>query len=137
MPQLQICCTTVTIDLTCKVWYSKSMRLDTQELTELAAFFAKRFPDHHQRTALARAARVPYRSLPATTATEAWHQLLRTADARRRLHLLAHAAAREDLTDRNLRAVCEVLTGSSNPGQVPLLQRPQIRLGMMAAAVAT
>jgi hypothetical protein len=114
------------------------MRLELNEIPDLARFFAKRFPTASERQDLARAARVPFAEPKHRAAHVSWEKLLRDGQSRRRLHLLAHAAARAQPEDPNLLSVCGVLTGSKRPGHVPLYQRPGAgpAAGLMVLAIA-
>ena len=112
------------------------MRLDSDDLTELAGFFAKRFPAAADRRALAADAGLRPDRDPMAAPGPAWLTLLGQAHAQGRLRLLAHAVARRAPDDDNLRGVCQVLTGSATPGTVPLWDHPRTAPALAAVAVA-
>jgi len=124
------------MDLTCKPCYRSGMRLDPDDLTELAAFFAKRFPAAADRRALAADAGVPPDRDPMASPEAAWLVLLGNAGAKGRLRLLAHAIARRSPDDDNLLGVCQVITGTVKPGRVPLRDHPHTAPALAAFAVA-
>jgi hypothetical protein len=112
------------------------MRLDPDDLTELAAFFAKRFPVAADRRALAADAGVRPDRDPMASPEESWLILLGNAHAKGRLRLLAHAVARRAPDDANLMGVCQVITGTTKPGRVPVWDHPRTAPALAAVAVA-
>ncbi|MEC7946689.1 MAG: effector-associated domain EAD1-containing protein [Myxococcota bacterium] len=112
------------------------MRLDTEDLHQLAAFFAKRFPTPSDRRTLAHEAGVRPDRDPMASPEDAWLALLGNADDQGRTRLLAHAIARRAPADGNLVGVCQVLTGSQTPGIIPMVDRPFVVPALAASAVA-
>lgn len=98
------------------------MELDRNNAADLAQFFAKRFPQPHQRRELVDTARVVFREPATGGAFEAWALLLTRTQEQSALERLASAAARQDSDDENLQAVCALLAGRPWPPQ-PASQR--------------
>ena len=84
------------------------MDLDEGELRDLAAFFAKRFPDAEQRGRLASSAGLVDGG---GAGVEAWATLLGDARVQGGLGRLAAAAASTAPADENLQRMCSVLRG--------------------------
>jgi hypothetical protein len=84
------------------------MLFSDSERKELASFFSKRFSDPTIRAMLAKRAGV--KTTPAEeTSPESWDSLILLAQRRRKLAKLAQVAAKMDLGDQNLQAVCNLL----------------------------
>ena len=99
------------------------------ERRELAEFFAKRFSDDSVRSLLARQAGIDAgESTP--DPTDAWADLITTAQNRRRLPNLAIVASKTDQTDQNLQAVCNLL------GARARIVRNRVITGLAAASIA-
>ncbi len=99
-------------------WHAKvrRMKLADEEITELAAFCARRFPGQTEQAQLTAAAHVAY--LPDPDPVLAWTDILRSAQAAGALPLLARALARSAPADRNLQEACAVLVaGSPRPSR--------------------
>lgn len=99
------------------------------ERRELAEFFAKRFSDDSVRSLLARQAGIDAGDAQ-DDATDAWADLITTAQNRRRLPNLAIVASRTDLADQNLQAVCNLL------GARARIVRNRVVTGLAAASIA-
>lgn len=112
------------------------MRLDTHELHDLAAFFAKRAPTAGARRRLATDAGVRFVEAPNHTPISAWLALLEAAERGGRTKLLAHAVARTDPEDANLQEVCRVVTGSDTPGRAAMFDSPAVRRATVGGLVA-
>ena len=91
------------------------MKLTNGELFELAEFFAKRFPEVHHRTRLAKEAKVFHLEEDDVTPAEAWQNLLAKAQSQGRLHGMARTASSLATADENLASVCEILW-ATRPG---------------------
>jgi hypothetical protein len=84
------------------------MLFSENECRELAEFFAKRFSEPSIRSMLANQAGL--KEITKTdTPTDAWEQLITTAQKRRKLPKLAIVASKTDQDDQNLQAVCNLL----------------------------
>ena len=112
------------------------MRFSSDELTELAGFFAKRFPQAADLRAIAADAGVTPRRDPMASPEDAWTTLLHEANQRGRMRLLAHAAARRGPDDANLMGVCQVITGSTRPGAARIWDNPRTAPALAGAAIA-
>jgi len=88
------------------------MLFSESECRELAEFFAKRFSEPSIRSMLANQAGLKELS-KADTPTDAWEQLITTAQNRRKLPTLAIVASKTDQEDQNLQAVCNLLGARS------------------------
>ena len=88
------------------------MLFSESECRELAEFFAKRFSEPSIRSMLANQAGLKDIS-KADTPTDAWEQLITTAQNRRKLPTLAIVASKTDQDDQNLQAVCNLLGARS------------------------
>ena len=88
------------------------MLFSESECRELAEFFAKRFSEPSIRSMLANQAGLKEIS-KADTPTDAWEQLITTAQNRRKLPKLAIVASKTDQDDQNLQAVCNLLGARS------------------------
>lgn len=88
------------------------MLFSESECRELAEFFAKRFSEPSIRSMLANQAGLKDQK-KADTPTEAWKELITTAQNRRKLPKLAIVASKTDLDDQNLQAVCNLLGARS------------------------
>lgn len=99
------------------------------ERRELAEFFAKRFSDDSVRSLLARQAGIEAGEATADP-TDAWADLITTAQNRRRLPNLAIVASKTDQTDQNLQAVCNLL------GARARIVRNRVVTGLAAASIA-
>lgn len=99
------------------------------ERRELAEFFAKRFSDDSVRSLLARQAGIDAGGATADP-TDAWADLITTAQNRRRLPNLAIVASKTDQTDQNLQAVCNLL------GARARIVRNRVITGLAAASIA-
>jgi len=112
------------------------MRFSPDELTELAGFFAKRFPKATDLRVIAADAGLTPERDPMASPTDAWTALLHAADTRGRMRLLAHAAARRGPDDANLLSVCQVITGTRSPGRARIWDHPRTAPAVAGAAVA-
>jgi len=112
------------------------MRFSSDEITELAGFFAKRFPKAADLRAIAADAGLAPGRDPMASAADAWPALLHAADRGGRMRLLAHAAARRGPDDANLMSVCQVITGTRSPGRARIWDHPRSRPALAGAAVA-
>ena len=99
------------------------------ERRELAEFFAKRFSDDSVRSMLARQAGIDAAAAEGDP-TDAWADLITTAQNRRRLPNLAIVASKTDTTDQNLQAVCNLL------GARARIVRNRVVTGLAAASIA-
>mgnify|MGYP006198870411 FL=1 len=99
------------------------------ERRELAEFFAKRFSDDSVRSLLARQAGIDAGEATSDP-TDAWADLITTAQNRRRLPNLAIVASKTDQTDQNLQAVCNLL------GARARIVRNRVVTGLAAASIA-
>jgi hypothetical protein len=93
------------------------MRLDPEDVRDLAAFCAKRFPDARARSALATQAGLPDPGDGAPV--DAWTRLVTEASQRRALGRLANALAAAAPGDENLQAACRMLGGAERPRLAP------------------
>lgn len=109
------------------------MDLTPAERSNLASFYAKRFPDPTDRSELARAAAIVEPSTPVTSARAAWDRLLADAEDAGRLARLAHAAADRDPDDANLRRAA-LLIGPA-PSVWPKLALATAAVGVPVLAV--
>ena len=112
------------------------MRFSSDELIELAGFFAKRFPQAAALRAIAADAGVTPRRDPMAAPEDAWTTLLHQANQQGRMRLLAHAAARRGQDDANLIGVCQVITGSTRPGAARIWDNPRTAPALAGAAIA-
>lgn len=112
------------------------MRFSPDELTELAGFFAKRFPRAADLRSIAADAGLEPGRDPMASAADAWTALLHAADSGGRMRLLAHAAARRGPDDANLMSVCQVITGTRSPGRARIWDHPRGGAALAGAAVA-
>ena len=109
------------------------MQLDSTELSDLAGFFARRFPGEGQRAAFASRLGLSAQDVGDTPPSVAWRAVLDALQEEDRLPDLARLASREGGDDENLQAVCRVLAGERRSMFASARARG---LGIGAAALA-
>lgn len=108
------------------------MELSPREATDLAAFFARRFPARAEVDELARTAGVELDDTLAGDHIAVWSTLIVEAQVQGRLRRLARSAARQDSDDDNLQEVCTILARGEGPSTAAILGG----IGVMLAIVA-
>jgi hypothetical protein len=84
------------------------MEFSQREISDLAAFFSKRFPSYEQRAALAEAAGLAGDAQLTGDALAAWTDVIEVAVRKRRILDLVERARQQRPDDDNLRAMAEV-----------------------------
>ena len=111
------------------------MQLDPSELSDLAGFFARRFPGEAQRSSFFARLRVSPEEAGATSPSAAWLSALEALQRESRLGELARLAAREGIHDENLQSVCRVLVGD-RPALDPIARKRAVGITATALAAA-
>ncbi len=87
------------------------MEFSEREITDLAAFFAKRFPSYEQRAALAEAAGLAGEAQLTGDAGTVWNDVVRVAVQKGKLNDLVERAVQQRPDDENLREMAGVIGG--------------------------
>jgi len=85
------------------------MDFSEREITDLAVFFAKRFPSYEQRAALSEAAGLAGEAQLTGDARSAWTDVVRVAVQKNRLNELVERAQQQRPDDENLREMATVI----------------------------